>query len=77
MRTTLLAMAIALVTVGCQPKQDKVKPGGTEPAAGIEVKAPGVDVEVKPGEGVEVKAPGTEVEVAPKEGEAKAEAEPQ
>lgn len=70
MRTTLLAIVVALAAVGCQQKADtNVDTKSTDmtdetsgDAKGLEIQAPGVDVEVKPGEGVEVKAPGVEVD---------------
>jgi hypothetical protein len=60
MRTTILAIAVALATmIGCGP-ESKSKTEGD--AGGVEVNAPGVDVKVKPGEGVEVEAPGVDVD---------------
>ena len=53
MRTTGWAIAVAVtMLIGCGPKSD----------SGVNVKAPGVEVEVKPGEGVSVETPAADVD---------------
>ena len=66
---TVFAAMIVAGAIGCddnkadKPATDPVTtPAAGEPEGGIEVNAPGVDVEVKE-EGVDVKAPGTDVDV--------------
>jgi hypothetical protein len=68
LRLTVLALlvSVAAFACGCDKKKEVAPP--PEEGGGIDVQAPGVDVEVKPGEGVEVKAPGTDVEAKPGEG---------
>jgi len=60
MKFTIVAIAVALAaTFGCASES---KPSADDAETGVEVNAPGVDVNVDPGKGVEVEAPGVDVE---------------
>ena len=68
MKWSSYALLATLALVGCA-KQGGTKVDASAPAEkGIEVQAPGVDVEVKPGEGVKVEAPGVDVKTSPNDG---------
>lgn len=57
---------LAVAVCGCADRPVSPTTPAPQPAAGIEVDAPGVHVEAGGGKGVEVETPGADVEVPPK-----------
>lgn len=64
-RRLFLPLLLIVGLTACTPQAPKAAPKKDEPS-GVNIKAPGVEVNVDKNKGVDVKAPGVDVEVKPK-----------